>query len=168
MAESIQDDKSLLNALADTTNSSKSAKTNSPQSLLGQRIRSERKARGLSQRRLAKLAGVSFTTIQRIETDNRRTTANNLAAVLSVLRYTNIDDILAEFDDDYASQVKAVLNQRNSEKEHNDALRDLEEIETYRPYLNRLLDEIKVPEHFHTIYDVVQTFVENERLKRGR
>lgn len=52
---------------------------------LGRKIRTARKERHISQRELAKLSGVSLGTIQRIERENRKTTANNLAAVLRAL-----------------------------------------------------------------------------------
>lgn len=52
---------------------------------LGRKIRTARKERHISQRELAELSGVSLATVRNIETTQRKTTANNLSAVLRAL-----------------------------------------------------------------------------------
>ena len=52
---------------------------------IGMLVRAARKKSGMSQRELARRAGISFVTLQNIEAEARRTTPGNLAQVLETL-----------------------------------------------------------------------------------
>lgn len=61
---------------------------NKPKTEFGAYVRAERKKLGMSQRGLAKRSGVALTTIQRVETSDSKTTANNHAAIVRALQET--------------------------------------------------------------------------------
>ena len=59
-----------------------------PKTEFGAYVRAERKRLRMSQRELAQRSMVAFTTIQNVETRDRKTTANNRAAILRALEET--------------------------------------------------------------------------------
>lgn len=65
-----------------------------PITKFGAYVRNERTRLGLSQRKLAEKTGVSLTTIQRIETENRKTTENNKKAIMKALNKSETDNAI--------------------------------------------------------------------------
>lgn len=61
------------------------AQTTSPHKALASRIRDERQARGLSLRDMAEASGVSFATLQRVETGRRDLRISTLFAIAETL-----------------------------------------------------------------------------------
>lgn len=103
---------------------------------LGGLVRAARKEADLSQRELAKYAGISFVTLQCIEAESRRTTPANLASVLDTLiALSTLFDGFTKRED-----AHALLEQYGGSAKYADAV--LECLERYERMHEEVLDEI--------------------------
>lgn len=137
-----------------------------PKTKLGSFIRAARKERGLSQRELAKRARVAFTTIQRIETEESKPSANNVAAIIRAL------DIEEELDADIkemglsldeAEKIIAIIEEidsRDSEEYH-------KKNDWYRQEIMMLVKKINHAPLLETLLDVTHAVYTEQQYAYG-
>ena len=80
---------------------------------IGQRLRSVRKANGLSQRELAKRAGVTNSTISLIEQDRVSPSVSSLKKVLDGIPMTMAEFFTLGFDEDRSKMFFPAADQPN-------------------------------------------------------
>ena len=120
---------------------------------LGKRIREARRERGLSQAKLAELAGISLSTVQRIEREDRETTPANLVAVLRALKEVAPLNEAMERELHIATFKPAYYalfpNREKEEKEEESRWK------AELPILHKRIDLFRTYQSFRVTYDLV-------------
>lgn len=121
---------------------------------LGAMIRNARKKRGLTQSDLSKLSGVSNMTIQRMEREDRKTTAGNLKAVISALgTVRQFDSEESDLEQALWTPITQFLAERKKQDEKEKA-----QMNALRPLLHQRVDLLDHYGDFMAVFDVVNRF----------
>lgn len=116
-------------------------------------VRKARQERGLSQRELAKRAGVALTTVQSLENDTRKLTTSSIASILAALHavYPLDEELDAERKKAVMSPVLDALFPDHKKREEEEKRRWAEEL----PLLHKRIDLFKRYDNFRIVFDLV-------------